>query len=642
MKKNLILLFFLIFSSAGFCQIKLPKLISNGMILQRDQRIRIWGWSSPDERIHLNFDHRDYHTQANANGKWEIILPPRAAGGPYEMRFTASNEVLIRDILFGDVYVCSGQSNMELAMERLVDQYPEIIANVSHPAIRQFLVPDEYDFEGPRDDLSGGGWISANPESVLHFSAVAYFFALDIQQKYKIPLGIINTALGGSPAQAWMSEAALRHFPAYNKEMQVFRDKEHVKAIEASDRQLSANWYKLLNQRDEGQRYGWKRSSINDQDWQEIHIPGYLPGIAFGQMNGVAWFRKEISIPAAMTGNTAKLLLGRLVDADSVFVNGQFVGSTSYQYPPRRYLLPKGILKEGKNVITVRLVSNSGKAGFIPDKKYQLIAANDTVDLQGTWKFKVGARMEPAPVQTFVRWKAGGLFNAMIAPLQAYPVKGILWYQGEANTGNAGEYFDLMGTLIADWRAGWHAQLPFLYVQLPGFMEVVQTPAESNWADLRAAQSRLQQIPGTAMVVATDLGEWNDIHPLNKKDVGKRLALQAQHLVYGDRTAIYSGPVFRNIKAEGNKLVITFRNTGSGLMAKGNVKLQHFAIAGRNMKYVWAKAEIRDGKVRVWSDEINHPFAVRYAWGDNPEKANLYNKEGLPTAPFEAFINSAP
>lgn len=635
MKKSLILMSFLLCFYTGFSQIRLPKLISNGMILQRDQPVRIWGWSSPDEPVHLNFDHGDYHTQANANGKWEIVLPARSAGGPYEMRLRASNEIVIRDILFGDIYICSGQSNMELAMERLADRYPDVIANAGHPAIRQFLVPDEYDFERPREDLSAGEWVSASPESVLHFSAVAYFFALDIQQRYKIPIGIINTALGGSPAQAWMSEAALRHFPAYEQEMQLFRDKEHVKAIEAADKQLSGDWYKRLNQKDEGQLYGWKRSGINDRDWQEMQIPGYVPAINFEQINGVVWFRKEIDLPAAMTLNPARLILGRLVDADSVFINGQFAGSTGYQYPPRRYLLPKGILKAGTNTITVRLVSNSGRAGFVPDKKYQLIAANDTINLEGSWKFKVGAKMEPSPPQTFVRWKAGGLFNAMIAPLQSYPVKGVLWYQGEANTGNPGEYFELMKALIADWRAGWHAQLPFLYVQLPGFMEAKKIPAESSWAELRAAQSHLGQIPGTAMAVAIDLGEWNDIHPLNKKDVGKRLALQAGHLIYGDRATVYSGPALKGIKTEGNKLVITFSNTGSGLMAKGSGKLQYFTIAGRDKKYVWANAEIKGDKVLVWSDEIDRPFSVRYAWSDNPEGANLYNKEGLPAAPFE-------
>lgn len=623
----------------SFAQIKLPKLISDGMVLQRDDTTKIWGWASPNERIKLNFNRRAYQTSANKDGDWMIKLPPQKAGGPYEMNFEASNKIVLKDILLGDVWICSGQSNMELPMNRLIDKYPDVIAASNNSKIRQFLVPDEYDFEKPGKDLSDGKWENANPENILNFSAVAYFFALDIHKKYGVPIGIINTALGGSPAQAWISENAIKKFPEYYMEAQKFKDKKLISAIESSDRLNSNHWYKLLNEKDEGLRNNWKAATLDDKAWAEMNIPGYWADEKSGNVNGAVWFRKEINIPKTMIGKPAKLLLGRIVDADSVFVNGKFVGTTSYQYPPRRYLLSPDLLKEGHNVITVRVISNSGKGGFVLDKNYQLIAGMDTINLKGNWKYKLGAKMEPTPSQTFVRWKPTGLYNAMIAPLQNYRIKGALWYQGEANTGKSSEYFDLMQTLISDWRKSWvQGDFPFIYVQLPNFMEENKEPVESAWAELREQQRKLTSIPNTAMVVATDLGEWNDIHPLNKKDVGKRLALQAEHLVYGDRKTVYSGPIFKSMELKEGKLILSFNNVGSGLIAKGGTELKYFSIAGQDKKYVWARAKIVGEKVLVWSDEIPHPVSVRYAWADNPEGANLYNKEGLPASPFQVFL----
>ncbi|WP_442588728.1 sialate O-acetylesterase [Pedobacter sp. AW31-3R] len=629
-------LLFMIFSAYGAtAQITLPKLISDGMVLQRDDSTSIWGWASAGEPVRLDFDRQSYHTHADKKGKWTIKLPPKSAGGPYEMVLTASNKVIIKDILFGDVYVCSGQSNMELPMERLMDQYPEEILHAAHPAIRQFLVPDDYNFEQPGTDVASGSWVSANQESILNFSAVAYFFALDIQEKYKIPIGLINAAVGGSPAQSWISEKALRRFPAYEKEMQAFKNKMLIDTMETADRKRAASWYTLLNSKDEGIKGDWKNSRTNE-GWEEIAVPGYFVTPPLAKMNGVIWFSKEIQISKTMAMHPLKLLLGRLIDADSVFINGKFAGHTTYQYPPRRYVLPSGFFKEGKNTITVRLVVNAGGAAFVPDKKYMLIAGNDTLDLAGTWKYKIGAMTAPAPQQRFVRWKSGGLFNAMIAPLQQYRIKAVLWYQGEANTGKPSEYFDLMKTLIADWREGWkQGDFPFLYVQLPGYMEAKKEPSESKWAELRAAQRKLQLLPHTAMAVAIDLGEWNDIHPLNKKDVGYRLALQAGHLIYGDQSAVYSGPDFSGMQIKGNTVILSFRHRGKGLVAKNKSGLQEFTIAGSDKVYRKATAEIRGNQVVVWNEEIAHPVSVRYAWADHPEGANLYNMEGLPAGPFE-------
>lgn len=556
------------------------------------------------------------------------------------MLFTAGNSISLQDVLFGDVWVCSGQSNMELTMERVSDVYADILANANNPHIRQFEVPDRYDFKEPQADVAAGSWLAFNQENAPKFSAVAYFFARELYERYEVPVGLINSAMGGSPAEAWISEEAVKEFPDYHTEMQKFRNDQLIADIEKKDQEAGRNWYARLNQTDEGLRQDWFRPDVQDREWATMEIPGYWAEGPMGEVNGVVWFRKEITLPAEMAGKPARLLMGRIVDADSVFINGEFVGTTSYQYPPRRYTVPAGILQEGTNEIAIRVINERGRGGFVPDKPYKLIVGQDSLDLRGSWKYRQGTTMKPAPGQTFIRWKPVGLYNAMIAPLTSYAIKGVIWYQGESNTKNPGEYAGLMETLIRDWREQWkQGDFPFLFVQLTNFMEAKAAPSESSWAELRQAQLETLSVPNTAMAVAIDVGEWNDIHPLNKQAVGQRLALQAAHLVYGDKDVVPSGPLFEAVRQEGNKLVLSFTHTGSGLVAKDGQGLQHFAIAGKDGKFKEAKAEIRGNQVVVWHDAIEQPVAVRYAWADNPQGANLYNKEGLPASPFEATVD---
>ena len=335
-----------------------------------------------------------------------------------------------------------------------------------------------------------------------------------------------------------------------------------------------------------------------------------------------------------MIDKPARLLLGRVVDSDRTYVNDKFVGSVSYQYPPRKYDLPENLLKAGKNTIVVRVINNVGRGGFLLDKPYQLIAGNRTIDLKGPWQYKLAATMEPLPGKTFIEWQPLGLYNGMIAPLLNYTIKGVIWYQGESNTARPHEYQKLFPALIADWRRQWNqGDFPFLYVQLANYMQAKDQPSESNWAELREAQLKTLSVPDTAMAVAIDIGEWNDVHPLDKEDVGKRLALGAQKVAYGDDTVVYSGPIYQSMEIEGNRITLAFTHVGSGLIAKGG-KLKEFAIAGADKKFVWATAKIEGDKVIVRNDDIPNPVAVRYAWADNPEGANLYNKEGLPASPF--------
>ena len=630
--------FVLMFFQPAFCEVRLPLLISDGMVLQRDADVRIWGRADAGEKITISFNGKTYSTTTDTNGKWAAMLSPLKAGGPYEMEINASNHITIKNILIGDVWICSGQSNMDLPMARVKDRYADVISRSDNPAIRRFFVSKRYDFNVPQEDLQSGSWEPANPESILRFTATGYFFAKSLYEKYKVPIGLIHASVGGSPAEAWLSEDALKEFPAHVATAAKFKDSAYLDKIAAKDKAANDQWYARLRQLDKGSAKGqkpWYDTTCDASDWATMNIPGYWADGDLGPVNGVVWFRKEIDAPPSMTGRPARLLLGRIVDSDSTYVNGKFVGSVSYQYPPRRYDVPAGLLKPGKNIITIRIVNNIGRGGFIPDKPYQLSAAGQTIDLKGQWQYKLGAvMMEPLQSKTFIEWQPLGLYNGMIAPLLNYKIKGVIWYQGESNTDDPSEYRKLFPALIADWRQKWNqGDFPFLYVQLANFMQVKDRPSESNWAELRQAQLETLTVANTAMAVTIDTGEWNDIHPLNKEDVGRRLALAAQKVAYGENI-VYSGPIYQSMKIEKDKIILTFTNTGGGLIAKGGGELKYFAVAGNDKKFIWAKAKIEGDKVTVWNDELANPVAVRYAWADNPEGANLYNTEGLPASPF--------
>jgi sialate O-acetylesterase len=649
MKRMLIILLLLHVVFAVEAQVKLPRLISNGMVLQRGVPLKIWGWAAPNEKISVSFVGKNFNTMADSNGDWAVMLPTQNAGGPFTMKIKGNNEITISDVLIGDVWVCSGQSNMEQGMTgRLKYRYAAAIATADNKYIRQFLVPDKYNFIAPEKDIDEGSWKALSTQTVADFTAVGYFFAKYLYEQNKVPIGLINAALGGSPAEAWISEEALKRFPIYWDEMQQYKDTNRIAEIDRSNQTAGAAWSKELTNSDEGIKSGWKNATCNDTDWQPTNIPTDWVSTVAGFKGSVTWFRKDIIVPAAMVGKPVKLELGRIVDADSVFINGQFVGNTTYQYPPRRYELSNTILKEGMNTIAIRVVSNGGSALFVPDKKYELTTPFDTISLLGKWKYKVGAIVaQSAPRTIFVRWKPGGLYNAMIAPLTNHAIKGVIWYQGESNADRPRDYFQLMQTLIQDWREKWkQSNFPFLFVQLPNYMEAKPVPQQnSTWAELRQQQLQMLTIPHTGMAVAIDLGEWNDIHPENKKDIGYRLSLLAQKIAYGEKKLIASGPILQSLKRKGNKLIIRFTNTGNGLIAKNNGSsqtttnnLKHFAVAGTDGKYVTAKAIIRNNKVEVSSTVIPHPVSVKYAWADNPENVNFYNKEGLPASPFEARL----
>ena len=609
----------------------------DSMILQRDTKLKIWGWASKGEEVRIKFNGKTAKTRAGIDGKWAAFLPAMKAGGPYTMEITGKNKITLKDVLIGDVWFCSGQSNMVHQMSLHNITYASDIAEANYPQIRHFWIPTLTDLIGPKEDLPTGYWKWANPQDVNQFSAVAYFFARKIYEKYHVPIGLINASVGGTPIEAWTSEEGLKDFSSVIATIQKNKDTAFVNS---ANRAAFAN-RTVRKEQDKGltSPVKWYEISYTPKGWQNINIPGYWEDQGIKDFNGVVWYRKEIDIPQSMTGVPAKVFLGRIVDADFLYINGVQAGNTTYQYPQRRYSLPAGTLKPGKNVFVIRVLNTAGKGGFVPDKPYYIEAGGQTVDLKGTWQYKVGEAYAP------VRGRFGGgisaqnsptaLYNAMVAPIINYPIKGILWYQGESNAGSPEQYKKLLPALINDWRNKWgQGNIPFLYVQLPNFMEASYLPSESNWAILREAALETLDVPATHMAVTIELGEWNDIHPDNKKDVGERLALGALKLAYGETAVVSSGPLYQSSTIDGNKIRISFTNIGGGLISIDDEELNQFAIAGADKKFVWANAKIEGDKIVVWSDEISQPMYVRYAWADNPFGANLYNKEKLPASPF--------
>lgn len=633
LKKYCAILVLLFTATTSFCQVRLPKLISNGMILQRDTAIKIWGWAAPNENITINFINADYQVTANSAGNWELQLPVLNAGGPYTMKINASNTIEINDILIGDVWLCSGQSNMALAVSNVASVYPTEVANSTNDKIRNFNVPREYEFNTPRTDLTDGEWMKANPTNVLKFSAAAYFFAKALYDKYQVPIGLIHSSYGGTPIHAWMSEKALKNFPETVTEIQLLKNPTYVNNIIENDANLEKNWNATLIKNDLGIKNNWKSNATDTASWSDITVGFTKRDI------GSVWYKKEITVSSETAANSSLLQLAILIEADSTYVNGKLVGHTNNQYAIRKYEIPANTLVEGKNTITVRLVNNSLTGGFY-GSIFQLIGTNETIGLKGTWKTKVGYAMPPLADPVNLLWKPTALYNSMIEPLKNYALKGAIWYQGEGNSGKPTLYSIYLRSMIEDWRSLFNnPTMPFLYVQLPNYQAAVANPAESNWALLRESQLKTLAVPYTGMATTIDVGDANNLHPVYKKPVGTRLALAAQRVAYNNQQLVSSGPMYESMKVVGNTIELTFKTLGSLLKFKssgGSPIGTHtnFAIAGSNKTFVWAQAKIEGNKVIVWNDAILSPVAVRYAWGQNPAGEKLYNTEDLPASPF--------
>ena len=524
-------------------KVKLPALISDGMVLQREQPIKVWGTADAGESVQVKFLKNAtptgvkggklkvaYTVTADANGRWTLTLPAMKPGGPYILQV---NDIELKDILVGDVWLCSGQSNMELPVSRVTDMFRDEIAAYENTNIRQLKVPNIFNFHAPQADLPDYvAWKPLTQENVMNFSALGYFFAKAMYEKNSIPVGLINSSWGGTPVEAWISEEGLKEFPKYINDKRQYEDDAYLKSIKQTEGLSFYRWNTSLYRGDAGlhEATPWYAANYNDKDWKTVDLFSTDWGTnGLNPINGSHWFRKEVEVPQDWNGKEATLRLGCIVDADSVYVNGTFVGTISYQYPPRIYTIPAGVLKAGKNTVTIRLISNNSYPHFVKEKPYKIICGNEEVSLQGEWKYRLGAPMPPAPGMMFFCYEPVCLYNAMIAPLQNYGIRGVLWYQGESNVDRRNEYAALLTAMIADWRSTFgNPELPFYIVELADFLSRDDVKGRQAWAEMRKEQAKVAETNrNTRLIRNSDLGEWNDIHPLDKKTLGQRAAESA-------------------------------------------------------------------------------------------------------------------
>ena len=626
----------LLFLVSVRAQLTLPALVSDSMVLQRNQPVTIWGWSANDAAVTVTFNGKQFKAKPAKDHRWAITLPPMAAGGPYVMNISGGGSQLqVKEIVFGDVWICSGQSNMEFIMQNVTDLFPHDIAQSANNHIREFHVEQAYSFS-PAINVKGA-WKPANAVNTAKFTAVGYYMARALYEKYKVPIGLIHTSWGGTPIESWMSEPPLRDFGGYTDKINYFKDTANIRAVLAKDQKMADDWFANVNAQDTGLAGKWFEPAAQNQYREQLQVPGFWEDQGRRGLNGAVWVRKEIELSGDRLQQDALLELGAIDNIDYTYFNGQLVGASDNAHINRAYKIPAALLKPGKNVIVVRIIDKDDYGGFITNRKYAFTAGGKSQSLEGSWQLAVGYSAEPFPNAKFTRAfkQPTALYNAMIAPLTAYTIKGVAWYQGEANVGFTAAYKKLLPAMIGDWRAAWQqGEFPFLLVQLANYRRVLPEPAESDWAEIREIQlATAAQVANCGLAVTIDVGEAKDIHPHNKKAVGERLALAAGKLAYHDNKTVHSGPIYQSLHVKDRQVMVSFTNMGGGLRMHGK-SLQGFAIAGADKKFVWANARIEKDKIVVWSELVKDPVAVRYAWADNPQGCNLYNAEGLPASPF--------
>ncbi|MDR0507525.1 MAG: beta galactosidase jelly roll domain-containing protein [Dysgonamonadaceae bacterium] len=609
--------------------VKLPSVISDNMMIQRDMPITIWGWSDKGETVSLTFNNQTVKTKAGKDGVWKAELKAMPYGGPYQMTIKGkSNTIQLSNILIGDIWVCSGQSNMEWILYN-ANNGKEEIKNANYPNIRLLQIEKSIS-NIPLQDAVSKGWEVCSPQSADDFSAVGYFFGRAIHKELDIPIGLINTSWGGTGVETWTSIPAITPYIENKKIMEELQSPLFSQRLSKKEETDINNILKT----EIGLEEKWFLPETNLSGWQTTNVPGDWSSMNING-NGVVWYRKEFTLTSEQAQNAAMIVLGGIDDRDETYLNGKLIGRTNEYSANRQYIVCPDGMKTGNNVLTVKVVNTGGAAGFYysADKIYcQTI--DSRISLAGEWKYRLSMIIDASNSLSPNDYPSL-LYNAMIAPLTYFPIKGAIWYQGEHNAFEAYRYRTLFPNMIADWRKAWkQPDFPFYFVQLANFMAPASLPENSEWAELREAQHLTLQTPNTGEAVIIDIGEADDIHPKNKQDVGYRLALNALSKTYKKNTE-YSGPEYKSMQIKDNSIILTFDHTGKGLIARGKYGyLQGFSIAGADQKFVWAQAKIEGDKVIVSSDQIKKPVAVRYAWANNPDDANLYNSEGLPASPF--------
>ena len=615
----------------------LHSLFSDNTVLQRDMQAPIWGWTKPGETVTVSMEGKTATATAGADGKWLAKLGPFSAGGPFTLTVAGAQTVKVANVLVGDVWICSGQSNMEQGIGIAANPQEEI-AKADYPQIHLYTVPKTVSLE-PRTQVNSK-WLVCNSANISAggwggFSAVGYFFGRQLHLDLKVPIGLIHTSWGGTIAEAWTSGEALKAMPDFKNAVEMIEQIVGGNKGVSAD-QLLIDWYK---KNDPGTDAKWEAPDFNAAAWKSMKLPVLWEQAGLPGFDGIVWFRKEIEIPAGWAGKDLALHLGPIDDRDTTFFNGVKVGSKDVYNENRDYKIPGSSVKAGKSVIAVRVLDTGGGGGIYGQPELMKIetAGENAISLAGAWQYQDSTPM--AKCTQIPVTNAGDpnvttvLYNGMIAPLLPYGIKGAIWYQGESNANRAMQYRTLLPTMIKDWRARFGVgEFPFFIVSLASFMGVDKEPVDSQWAELREAQLlTAQTLPNTGIAMAIDIGDANDIHPKNKQDVGKRLAISAEAIAYGKKV-VPSGPMFKAMEKKDATIRLSFEHVGGGLEAKGG-ELKGFAIAGEDKKFVWADAKIDGDAVVVSSPKVAAPVAVRYGWGNNPV-VTLYNKDGLPAVPF--------
>ncbi|MGI4864904.1 MAG: sialate O-acetylesterase [Janthinobacterium lividum] len=635
---------------AAHATVRLPRFVADHMVLQRDAPVPLWGWAAAGETVTVTFRQRTYKAVPEAGtGRWQVRLPAQPAGGPYELTIKGQNTIQLRDVLFGDVWLASGQSNMEWPLRDALNGAQEVAA-ADFPHIRLLNVANVPAFSPQLDIRSAAGWQVCGPGTVGGFSAVAYFFGRDLYRKYHVPIGLIGSEWGGTPAEAWCSAAMLRplqNFDAALNELAPLTGSGEAVTAHYATQEVA--FRQALKTRDQGRRTApggwWAAPGYDASAWALLPLPGFWesqPAPAqLRELDGVVWLRREVQLSAAEASQPAVLHLGQIDDADSVWVNGAPVGGGEGWDRFRRYAVPAAALRGGRNVLAVRVTDYRRGGGIVgPPDSLRLDVAGRRLPLAGSWSYRIGLDLRDLPATERQppepQHQPTLLYNGMIAPLAGIGLKGVIWYQGEDNAPRAAQYRTLFPALIQGWRTAWQQpDLPFLFVQLANFQPDQLQPADYEWAELREAQARTLALPRTGMAVAIDIGNRDDIHPRNKQEVGRRLALVAQRVAYANGQVVSQGPTPGALTLAGNTLRLALQPNGAGLVLKeaGSPLLSGFAIAGADQKFYWASGHLEGNALVLSAPQVAAPVAVRYDWSNSPF-ANLYNQEGLPAAPF--------
>ena len=609
------------------------QLFNDHMVFPRDIEAPVWGWCEPGKEVTVAMGNKSAKAVAGADGRWQVKIGPFGAGGPHELKITGPKEQNIKDVLVGDVWICSGQSNMEWSVSSSNNPQDEI-AKANHPKIRLFYVPKRISTEP--QSLVSADWKVCSPESVPGFSAVGYFFGRLPHEQTGIPIGLINSNWGGTVAEAWTSAGALKTMDDFKGAVEDFE--RMAKNGQDDFEQIIAEWWKKNDPGSVG-GLGFADPNVDVNGWKTMNLPGLWEGQGLTDFDGIVWFRRDFELPENWTDKDVKLHLGPIDDRDTTWVNGSKVGEMNDWNNDRVYKVPKKLLKAGRNTIAIRVLDTGGGGGFHgrPEQLKLERDSGDPVALTGEWRWNATKPLgEVAQPPSRLDNNPNGitvLSNGMISCLEPFAIKGAIWYQGESNAGRAAQYRRLLPTMIKDWRQRFGVgDFPFYIVQLANFMDTTTDPVQSGWAELREAQLwTAMNVPNCGIAVITDIGDAKDIHPRNKQDVGKRLALEALAKTYG-KQIVHQGPLYKEMKVEGNAVRLVFDHVGGGLEQRGD-KLAGFAIAGADGKFVHGEARIDGANVIVTGGAIDQPTAVRYGWANNPP-ATLFNKDGLPASPF--------